>query len=293
MIIYTSLGLGRRTLDILLDKAPKGAHEQILESVSGLNDINSMHNIRVRRVGTKIFVDMHIEVPRTYTHDRAHRVATAVEERVKRSLPNSDVLVHVDAVEISNEKIRDRIRLIAAETEGIRNVHSIYLSTLSSSLSDDKKSGGLDLSDKRNKLPLCLYLDVQMDDNLDLKAAHGIIDAFEKTLKNEVSDVLNITTHIETETSKDVAIGREKKTNHLYLEKIRNAALSIDRVVDCGDIRVIDISNELHVILTIKIDSASEKAPTIEDAHKVATNVQDLLTKQTGASRVVVHTEPA
>ena len=293
MIIYTSLGLGRRTLDILLDKAPKGAHEQILESVSGLNDINSMHNIRVRRVGTKIFVDMHIEVPRTYTHDRAHRVATAVEERVKRSLPNSDVLVHVDAVEITNEKIRDRIRLIAAETEGIRNVHSIYLSTLSSSLSDDKKSGGLDLSDKRNKLPLCLYLDVQMDDNLDLKAAHGIIDAFEKTLKNEVSDVLNITTHIETETSKDVAIGREKKTNHLYLEKIRNAALSIDRVVDCGDIRVIDISNELHVILTIKIDSASEKAPTIEDAHKVATNVQDLLTKQTGASRVVVHTEPA
>ena len=34
MIIYTSLGLGKRTLDVLLDKAPKGINHVILESVS-------------------------------------------------------------------------------------------------------------------------------------------------------------------------------------------------------------------------------------------------------------------
>ena len=49
-------------------------------------------------------MDMHIEVPRTYTHGKAHRVATAVEEKV-RNLPNSDVLVHVDAIESSGETI--------------------------------------------------------------------------------------------------------------------------------------------------------------------------------------------
>ena len=52
------------------------------------------------------FVDMHIEVPRTYTHDRAHRVETAVEEKVRKTIPNSDVLVHVDATESSSETIR-------------------------------------------------------------------------------------------------------------------------------------------------------------------------------------------
>ncbi|MDQ4057414.1 MAG: cation diffusion facilitator family transporter, partial [Thermoproteota archaeon] len=40
MIVYTSLGLGRRTLDVLLDKAPKGAYHQILESVSGLEGVD-------------------------------------------------------------------------------------------------------------------------------------------------------------------------------------------------------------------------------------------------------------
>jgi divalent metal cation (Fe/Co/Zn/Cd) transporter len=32
---------------------------------------------------------------------------------------------------------------------------------------------------------------------------------------------------------------------------------------------------------------------TIEEAHNVATNVQNLIMIQTGASRVVVHTEPS
>ena len=35
MIIYTSLGLGKRTLDVLLDKAPKGINHIVLESISG------------------------------------------------------------------------------------------------------------------------------------------------------------------------------------------------------------------------------------------------------------------
>jgi hypothetical protein len=79
---------------------------------------------------------MHIDVPRTHTHGRAHRVATAVEEKVRKTLPNSDVLVHVDAIESSSETIIDRIRLIATEIEGIRNVHSIiYPSTLANIIS--------------------------------------------------------------------------------------------------------------------------------------------------------------
>lgn len=39
LIIYTSLGLGRRTLDVLLDKAPIGIQSQIVESVKGFEGI--------------------------------------------------------------------------------------------------------------------------------------------------------------------------------------------------------------------------------------------------------------
>jgi cation diffusion facilitator family transporter len=302
MIIYTSLGLGRRTLDVLLDRAPKGAYQRIMETVSGLEGVDKAHDIRVRNVGSETFVDMHIEVPRTYTHDRAHRVATAVEDRVRKTLPNSDVLVHVDATESSSETIKDRIRLIAAETEGIRNVHSIYLSKIpvfegaAEMQEKEVTANSKNLPDlQKKRIPLLhLYLDVQMDDRLDLKSAHSIIDSFEKRMKDEIPALEKITTHMETETSEHLAIGTEKKEiKQPYLEKIRHAALSVDRIVDCKDIGVIDINGEVHITLTIRIKPTLEKcATTIEDAHIIATNIQNLIIKQTGASRVIVHTEP-
>ncbi len=312
MIIYTSLGLGRRTLDVLLDKAPKGVNQQIVETVSGLEGVNKAHNLRVRKVGSETFVDMHIEVPRTYTHDRAHRVATAVEEKVRKTLPNSDVLVHVDATESSSETIMDRIRLLAAEIEGIRNVHSIYLSHISS-LSDEEIRYGKEEhmspaeSEKRNlshiqkitKLPsksppLHLYLDVQMEYGLDLNTAHKVIDNFEKRLKSEIPLIEKITTHIETESGERTAIGTEKDIDQSYLEKIRTIALSFNLVVDCSDIGIVDNNGELHITFTVKIKPDPEKnIISIEDAHKIATNIQNQIVKETGASRVIVHTEPA
>ncbi|HEY5630748.1 MAG TPA: hypothetical protein VIR31_01340, partial [Nitrososphaeraceae archaeon] len=64
-------------------------------------------------------------------------------------------------------------------------------------------------------------------------------------------------------------------------------------VVDCKDIGVIDINGEVHITLTIRIKPTLEKTTTtIEDAHIIATNIQNLIIKQTGASRVIVHTEP-
>jgi cation diffusion facilitator family transporter len=305
MIIYTSLGLGRRTLDVLLDRAPKGAYQRVLETVSGLEGVNRAHDIRVRKMGSETLVDMHIEVPRTLTHDKAHRVATAVEDRVRNALPNSDVLVHVDAIETASETITDRIRLIAAETEGIKNVHSIYLSAIPSTSSSSteiaaqaEKKDVCDLKentlDARGKSLLHLYLDVQVDSSLDLMTAHDIVDIFEKQVKEQIPQIGNITAHIETETSKNIEIGTQKRTNQLYMENIRKIALSVDRVADCKDIGVVDINGELHITLVIRIKSLPEKSITsIDEAHRLATNVQNLIVKETGASRVVVHAEPA
>jgi len=304
MIIYTSLGLGRRTLDVLLDKAPKGSYQRVLEAVSGLEGVERAHDIRIRKMGSETFVDMHIEVPRTSTHDKAHRVATSVEERVRGVLPASDVLVHVDATESASETITDKIRLVAAETEGIKNVHSIYLSRITTtSRSPESAKERLNSTELENNLSdlhkikrgsmLHVYLDVQVDRDLDLKTAHGIIDSFEKRLTEEVPELREITTHMETETSENVSIGTEKKATISYLERIRIAALSIHGVVECKDIGVVYVNDEQHITLSIKIKSTPERTiHTIEDAHRLATNVQNLVMKQTGASRVIVHTEP-
>jgi cation diffusion facilitator family transporter len=75
VISYASLGLARRTLSVLLDKAPKGTYQEVIQAVSDLKGVTRPHDIRIRNIGFETLVEMHIEVPRTFTHDRAHRVA--------------------------------------------------------------------------------------------------------------------------------------------------------------------------------------------------------------------------
>lgn len=283
LIIYTSLGLGRRTLDVLLDKAPKGTTAQVIEVISGLEGVNRAYDVRARKVGQETFVDMHIEVPRTFTHDRAHRVATEVEERVKKAIPNSSVLVHVDAIKTKDETILDRVRLIASETDHIKNIHSIYLSAMTSPVDSREE--------KRNDLHL--YLDVQMDANLDLRSAHSIIDAFEMRVKSEIPEIKDVTSHMETEVNESLVVGRERRDiDQEYLDAIRRMVLSIAGVADCKNMGITTIAGQTHITLTITIPGTATHRMTIEDAHRIATDVQNIIIKQTGAARVIVHTEP-
>lgn len=311
LIVYTSLGLGRRTLDVLLDKAPKGIQGQIHESITGFEGIKKAHSIRVRKVGKDTFVDLHIEVPRIFTHDKAHRIATSVEYKIKNEiLPNSDVVVHVDAVEdYLTETIKDKIRLISEDFPSIKNVHSIYLSNIVVNETSDRSKNN---ETSENSLQLLhLYLDVQMDDKLSFKIAHGVVDDFEKKIKEEVQNIKRITTHIETDLDIESSVGREEMADQTFLERIKKMALSIEGVSDCDEISLVYVKNELHITLTIKInplsiksqDRSSDSVPSassnpddslsVEKAHDISTQVQNLLLENTNAARVIVHAEPA
>ena len=312
LIVYTSLGLGRRTLDVLLDKAPKGIQGQIVESLKGFEGIKNIHSIRIRKVGKDVFIDLHIEVSRIFTHDKAHRIATNVEDKIKRDvLPNSDVVVHVDAIKDDDtETLKDKIRLIATEYPAIENIHSIYFSIVTETNDPNSYSMTVtnDESIKRNHpSSLHLYLDIQMESSLNLNAAHDIVDDFEKKIKEQISEIKHITTHIESELGSDQIIGSEELIDQAYLEKIKNTALSIEGVIDCKDVSVVYISNEMHITFTIKLDIQSNKRPppsqttredavnhdlTVEEAHQIATKVQNMVIKNTGAARVIIHTEP-
>jgi cation diffusion facilitator family transporter len=326
LIIYTSLGLGRRTLDVLLDKAPKGIQSQILESIKGFEGVKKAHDIRVRKVGGETFVDLHIDVPRVFTHDKAHRIATNVENKIRHELlPNSDVVVHVDAVEDAfEETLKDKIRLIAADFPSIKNIHSLYLSKIvasdlnpNSNPNSNEKHQSEYQNDKKPSSSLHIYLDIQMDNTLNFKTAHDIIDEFEKKIKEKIPNINRITTHIETESDTEVSIGHEEYIDRELLEKIKSLVLSVDGVSECKDIALVKIDNDLHITLTIKINHHAYKKDedkvnelsyiqeheeenkgiinnnlSVEKAHQISTLVQNLILKNTQAARVVVHAEP-
>jgi hypothetical protein len=69
--------------------------------------------------------------------------------------------------------------------------------------------------------------------------------------------------------------------------------MQINGVIDCKDIGIIEVNNEQHITLTIIIKATEgQEVTSIEEAHKISTDVQENIIKETGASRVVVHSEP-
>ena len=57
------------------------------------------HDLRTRKMGDMIVVDVHIEVEATQTVESGHNIAVAVRQQVIRRHRVLNVLVHVDPAE--------------------------------------------------------------------------------------------------------------------------------------------------------------------------------------------------
>ncbi|MEN9434473.1 MAG: hypothetical protein RLZZ422_2062 [Pseudomonadota bacterium] len=97
IILFVSGELGIRAVHELLDAAPQnGVQEQIINEVSQLPNITSVHALRIRSSGGRWFVDMHITVPGTMTVQDSHDLTEQIEQLVEHIQPKSDVTVHVE-----------------------------------------------------------------------------------------------------------------------------------------------------------------------------------------------------
>src|SRR5512140_2058504 len=100
IVIFISAELGWRTIQALLDAAPKGMAEKIVEAVRTMPGISDCHAVRVRPSGARWFVDLHVTMNGRTTLRQAHAMTEKIEKQVHDILPDSDVTVHVEPSEL-------------------------------------------------------------------------------------------------------------------------------------------------------------------------------------------------
>jgi cation diffusion facilitator family transporter len=101
IVIFISAELGWRTIQALLDAAPKGMSEQIVRKVRAMQGVNDCHAVRVRPSGAHWFVDLHVTMDGKTTLNEAHAMTEKIERKVHTLLPGSDVTVHVEPLELA------------------------------------------------------------------------------------------------------------------------------------------------------------------------------------------------
>jgi cation diffusion facilitator family transporter len=95
-VIGVSIRLGMRSVHGLLDAAPTGLESRIRAAADAVPGVLDCHNIRFRRSGNQLFVDMHVHVDGEQTLRQAHVLTDEIERAVQTVLPEADVTVHAE-----------------------------------------------------------------------------------------------------------------------------------------------------------------------------------------------------
>jgi cation diffusion facilitator family transporter len=267
IVLFVSYRLGKRTIDVLLDRAPEGLKDKIVAVADEVEGVISAGKIRLRRSGALVFVDMTIEVDRTLAFERTHAIAEDVEARIQVLLPGADVVIHTDPRESERETMARRIRAVAERNQV--PVHNI-------SVHED-----------RGEIHVDLHLEV--DDHLLLHQAHDLASHIEQDLRGAIPAIKRVNTHIE---SRGTGIGSGLDVTAEegpLVERVRKITDAVVGRACCHNILIRRQGDWFAVSLHCGFE---RNLPVIE-AHRLSSRIEEILKKEIPAiEQVLVHTEP-
>jgi ferrous-iron efflux pump FieF len=96
-ILYTSWTIGRRSLDVLMDRElPDEARLKITEIVLNHPKVWGVHDLKTRSAGLQDFIQMHLDMDEKLTLLEAHDVANDVEMALQDAFPHAEIIIHQD-----------------------------------------------------------------------------------------------------------------------------------------------------------------------------------------------------
>jgi cation diffusion facilitator family transporter len=233
VIIWIGSRLGRRTVDVLLDVAPRGMRDRIANAVDETEGVLQTERVRVRRAGQRYFVDVTISVPRTASLEQAHAASEAVERSVERILP-ADVVVHVEPRARSNEPLSETIRAIA-QRRGLA-VH--------------------ELSAHYYEGHLFIELHLEVNEDSTLREAHHKATELEEEILRTTDPGTRVNIHIEPLGARIVGSEEMKELSHAVQNFLNSLPSEYPELVDCHDVHVRSVEHRILVSCHCAMDGS-------------------------------------
>jgi ferrous-iron efflux pump FieF len=91
--------IGKEAFDALMDRQADPAMIAGIATIAdGFPGIYGFHDLKSRRAGSKVFVNIHIELDGAQTLDQAHAISAALRRAIIAAYPRADVMIHQDPV---------------------------------------------------------------------------------------------------------------------------------------------------------------------------------------------------
>ncbi|MGH2749332.1 MAG: cation diffusion facilitator family transporter [Actinomycetota bacterium] len=272
IVAVAATRLGKRSVDVLMDRAPDARRAEIEAAASGASGVAETRRVRLRSGGKQLFADVTVAAGRTATLERAHDIAEAVEREIARVAPGADVVVHVEPASETSGLV-ERAQAAASREEGVHEVHNVLVHAFA-------ERG-------RRKLHVTLHAKVLPGTPLD--EAHALSDRIERAVAEELGTDVRVDTHLEPLQS--TTLGRDvTDARHDVVALVTKIAQKEADVIDCHEVLVTSVDEELSVVAHVRgrgdlpLDRMHDASVRIEDA---------LRASRPDIGPVLIHFEPS
>jgi len=103
-ILYSAWQIAKESIDLLMDhELPDEERNKIKEAVLAHDNVYGLHDLRTRRSGTRIFIQLHLELDSTLPLSAAHIIADSVERELEQLYDDAEVIIHEDPVIVGEQ----------------------------------------------------------------------------------------------------------------------------------------------------------------------------------------------
>ena len=228
----------RRSFDYLVDKAPEGVREKVIQTCSSIPGVIDCSLARVRTSGPDLFVDVVIKVDELDTTSEGHKITELVESALSGLAPRVDVVVHVEPATLDREQlgkldIYEKIELLGRREPDIATIHNIRVFYV-----------GTDID---------IAADLEILPELKLHDAHQIADKLEQEIRNIEPSVRSVTFHLETASEKLRAKDITSESTEI-IEGIKKIVVSSTSEITCSNITLREDSSGISVMIDCSVD---------------------------------------
>jgi cation diffusion facilitator family transporter len=266
VVVLVSIQLGRKSINDLLDSVDPDLGQRIA-AVAKVADVHDVKQVRVRRSGPDLFIDLALVLDPTESLDRSHEIAERAEAAIKTQFARADVVVHVEPAPMSTQDLTASARRLA-ERHG-SSAHDIRV------------------FEENGHLTMELHL--EMPENLPLGEAHIQASALERDLQAMHPSLAKVITHIEPAgTTSTVNNAEQAEVDRISACLLRFPEL-VQLAVQTHDLSVRRNGGELAISFHCTLAATTP----IKDAHAFTQRIEQYLrTEIPDLGHVTVHTEP-
>ena len=109
LLAFGAMRIGKAAFDALMDRqADTGMIAGIEDITRDFEGVHGFHDLKTRVAGSRVFVNLHIELDGTQTLEDAHAIGAALRRAITEAYPRADVLIHKDPVGVEKHPADQR-----------------------------------------------------------------------------------------------------------------------------------------------------------------------------------------